>query len=283
MLRLIDQSRSKALNKQNQWLEELPIDAIRPNPYQPRHTFHEDSIEELSRSITQFGLINPISVRKIGNAYELVAGERRLRASKKAGFTTIKAIIINAYEQDSALIAMIENLQRENLHFLEEAEGYMSLLKNHNMTQEELARKLGKNQSTIANRLRLLRLSAAIKEAIVSCRLTERHARALLRIPDEAIQMKLITIIRNMKLSVASTESLVQKTLDKMYGCEPEEKSSPRITRIIRDSRLLVNSMKKAVDSMCQSGMDAAFTMEEVGEQLEVKISLPWRHKNAAL
>lgn len=283
MLRLIDQNRAKSLNKQNQWLEEIPIDAIRPNPYQPRHTFHEDSIDELSRSITQFGLINPISVRKIGNSYELVAGERRLRASKKAGFTTIKAIVINAYEQDSALIAMIENLQRENLHFLEEAEGYMNLLKNHNMTQEELARKLGKNQSTIANRLRLLRLSATVKETIVSCRLTERHARALLRIPDESIQLKLITIIRNMKLSVAATESLVQKTLDKMYGCEPEEKSGPRITRIIRDSRLLVNSMKKAVESMCQSGMDAAFTMEEIGERLEVKITLPWRHKNAAL
>ena len=143
MLRLVDHNRAKQIPQETQWLEDILVDAIRPNPYQPRRTFSEESIEELSRSIAQFGLINPISVRKIGNCYELIAGERRLRAVRKLGLTHIKAIVVRAQDQDSAMIAMIENLQRENLHFLEEAEGYQKLIRNHGLTQDELAKKLG--------------------------------------------------------------------------------------------------------------------------------------------
>lgn len=277
MLRLIEHNRAKQIPQETQWLEEIMVDAIRPNPYQPRRTFSEESIEELSRSISQYGLINPISVRKIGNCYELIAGERRLRAVRKLGFTHIKALVVRAQDQDSAVIAMIENLQRENLHFLEEAEGYQKLIRNHGLTQDELAKKLGKNQSTVANRLRLLRLSPAVRQAIVAGKLTERHARSLLRIPDEAIQQKLITIIRNMKLSVAATEDLVQKTLDKMYGCEPLEKNPKKIMRIMRDSRLLVNSIKKFVESMQTSGLPANCDIKQQGETVEIHVVLPWK------
>ena len=274
MLKLVDQRRAQ---DKEQWLEDIHVDAIRPNPYQPRRTFSEDAIIELSQSIEQYGLINPISVRKVGTGYELIAGERRLRAVRRLGLSHIKAIIVQAQEQDSAVIAMIENLQRENLHFLEEAEGYQKLIRNHGLTQDELAKKLGKNQSTVANRLRLLRLSPTVRKTIVAGKLTERHARALLRIPDEAVQLKLITIICNMRLSVASTEELVQKSIDKMYGCEPLEKNPKRVLRIMRDSRLLVNSMKKFVESMRASGLPADLTMEERGETIAISITLPWR------
>ncbi|MGI6176702.1 MAG: ParB/RepB/Spo0J family partition protein [Christensenellales bacterium] len=276
MLKFMEQSRSKSASKIEQWLENIPIDLIRPNPHQPRRTFNDESIDELCRSIAQVGLINPISVRKVGTTYELIAGERRLRASRRAGLSTIKAIVVSVYEQDSALIAMVENLQRENLHFLEEAEGYQSLLRNHNMTQEELASKIGKNQSTVANRLRLLRLPLSVRNAIVAGKLTERHARALLRIPEESMQLKLITVIRNMKLSVAATEDLVQKTLNNMFETEPDEPQK-RITAVFRDSRLLVNSIKKAVAAMSESGIDASMEINEKGSTAQIVITLPWR------
>jgi ParB family chromosome partitioning protein len=281
MLRLVEQRRDAkdAKDSKEQWLEQIHVDAIRPNPYQPRRTFSEESIDELSSSIEQYGLINPISVRKLGTGYELIAGERRLRAVRRLGMTHINAIVVQAKEQDSAVIAMIENLQRENLHFLEEAEGYQRLIRNHGLTQDELAKKLGKNQSTVANRLRLLRLSPSVRKAIVIGRLTERHARALLRIPEEAMQLKIITIVCNMRLSVASTEELVQKTIDKMYGCEPLEKNPKKVMRIMRDSRLLVNSIKKFVDAMKSSGLGADFKMEEKGETVCIEITLPWRQQ----
>ena len=149
-------------------MENIPIDMIKPNPYQPRKNISIKGLEELAQSIKQYGVIQPITVRRSSSGgYELIAGERRLRAAKMAGLDYICSIIIDTYEQDSAILAMIENLQRENLHFLEEAEGYASLIEDHGFTQEELAVKLGKNQSTIANKLRILRLSGKIKEILI--------------------------------------------------------------------------------------------------------------------
>ena len=146
----------------------IPIEAIRPNPYQPRRVFAQEALEELCASIKQYGLLQPISVRKAGNdAYELIAGERRLRACRMAGLTAIDAIVFSAYEQDSAVIAMMENLQRENLHYMEEAEGYQNLIRDHGLSQDELARRLGKNQSTIANKMRILKLPLTVKRMLL--------------------------------------------------------------------------------------------------------------------
>lgn len=156
-------------------MELIPIHAVRPNPYQPRKYFSDEAISDLADSIRQVGLLQPINVRRVAAGYELIAGERRLRACKMAGLTEIKAIILDgAYDRDIAMIAMIENLQRENLHFFEEAEGYQSLIREHGFTQEELATRLCKNQSTVANKLRILKLPRQVKDRIIKGGLTER-------------------------------------------------------------------------------------------------------------
>ncbi|UZQ83009.1 ParB/RepB/Spo0J family partition protein [Thermoanaerobacter sp. RKWS2] len=180
------------LSSKMQEISYLPIDSIRPSPYQPRKTFDIKNLQELSESIKVYGVLQPITVRMVGNnSYELVAGERRLKASKLAGLTEIPAIIVNAQDEDAAVLALIENLQREDLNFIEEAEGYYNLINDHHLTQEQLAKMLGKSQSTIANKLRILKLSKEIKEKLLENDLTERHARALLRLPDEELQKKL--------------------------------------------------------------------------------------------
>ena len=199
----------------------IPIEAIRPNPYQPRRVFAQEALEELCASIKQYGLLQPISVRKAGNdAYELIAGERRLRACRMAGMTAIDAIVFSAYEQDSAVIAMMENLQRENLHYMEEAEGYQNLIRDHGLSQDQLARRLGKNQSTIANKMRILKLPLTVKRMLLQYNLTERHARALLRLHDEEMQIKIVNVIVQQNLNVKATEDLVERTLSRMYGIE---------------------------------------------------------------
>jgi ParB family chromosome partitioning protein len=256
-------------------LELIPIDSIRPNPYQPRKVFSEDSLEELAQSIRQYGLLQPINVRKINhNNYELIAGERRLRASKRAGFTYIRAFVQNAAEQDSAVIALIENLQRENLHFFEEAEGYLNLMRDHGMTQEELAKCLGKNQSTIANKLRILKLPRRVKEALLANRLTERHARALLRLHNEEMQLKLIAIIKNKNLSVKLTEDLVEKTLRKLYGEIPDETANQKVLFLMRDHRLYINSIKRVVSALKKNGANIFCDVKDVNEKLVINIEI---------
>jgi ParB family chromosome partitioning protein len=177
----------------NKAIINIPIDEIAPNPYQPRKDFSGSSLEELATSIKEYGVLQPVNVRKIGGkGYELVSGERRLRATRLAGMEVIPAVVIEVVEQDSAVIALIENLQREDLNFMEEAEGYHNLISDHGMTQEELAKKVGKKQSTIANKLRLLKLNNKIKKTILENELTERHARALLKLPGELLQVRLL-------------------------------------------------------------------------------------------
>lgn len=250
----------------------LPIDKIIPNPYQPRRVFVDEKIDELAKSISQYGLIQPIVVRerKDGN-YELVAGERRLRASKKLEMATIRAIVMSAGEGDSAVIALIENIQRENLHFMEEAQAYETLLKDHGITQEELALRLGKNQSTIANKLRILRLPDYVKEAVIQNRLTERHARALLRLHDEQSQLKLVDMIRKKNLSVKVTEELVEKQLQNMY--EPKAKAqSGKMIRVLRDYRLFLNSIKTVIMQMKEAEIDAQFRQTDEDDHVRIEI-----------
>ena len=259
----------------------IPIDAIRPNPYQPRRVFAQDALEELCASIKQYGLLQPISVRKLGSdSFELIAGERRLRACRMAGMKFIDAIIFSTYEQDSAVIAMMENLQRENLHYMEEAEGYQNLIRDHGLSQDELARRLGKNQSTIANKMRILKLPMAVKRMLLQYSLTERHARALLRLHDEEMQMHVIQIIVQQNLNVKATEELVERTISRMYGIEKEEEEQSRtrpskISGFVRDTRLFVNSLRTVVQQMADAGLNPKLESRDKEEGMEIKIWIP--------
>lgn len=259
----------------------IPIDAIRPNPYQPRRVFAQDALEELCASIKQYGLLQPISVRKLGSdSFELIAGERRLRACRMAGMKFIDAIIFSTYEQDSAVIAMMENLQRENLHYMEEAEGYQNLIRDHGLSQDELARRLGKNQSTIANKMRILKLPMAVKRMLLQYNLTERHARALLRLHDEEMQMHVIQIIVQQNLNVKATEDLVERTISRMYGIEKEEEEQSRtrpskISGFVRDTRLFVNSLRTVVQQMADAGLNPKLESRDKEEGMEIKIWIP--------
>lgn len=259
----------------------IPIDAIRPNPYQPRRVFAQDALEELCASIKQYGLLQPISVRKLGSdSFELIAGERRLRACRMAGMKFIDAIIFSTYEQDSAVIAMMENLQRENLHYMEEAEGYQNLIRDHGLSQDELARRLGKNQSTIANKMRILKLPMAVKRMLLQYGLTERHARALLRLHDEEMQMHVIQIIVQQNLNVKATEDLVERTISRMYGIEKEEEEQShtrpsKISGFVRDTRLFVNSLRTVVQQMADAGLNPKLESRDKEEGMEIKIWIP--------
>lgn len=258
----------------------IPLDAIRPNPYQPRHVFAQDALEELCASIKQYGLLQPISVRKAGNdVFELIAGERRLRASRMAGLTHIDAIIFTTYEQDSAVIAMMENLQRENLHYMEEAEGYQNLIRDHGLSQDELARRLGKNQSTIANKMRILKLPMGVKRMLLEYNLTERHARALLRLHNEEMQLKIVNVVVEQNLNVKATEDLVERTISRIYGIEAEEKTkSSKINCFVRDTRLFVNSIKTIVRQMSDAGLAPKFDTNESEGGVEIRVWIPNVH-----
>ncbi|MDL2258363.1 ParB/RepB/Spo0J family partition protein [Eubacteriales bacterium OttesenSCG-928-K08] len=236
----------------------LPIDEIHPNPNQPRKTFDDGTLEELADSIEQVGLIQPLVVRKTTQGYELVAGERRLRACKILGMVEVSCILEeNMVDQESAVIALIENLQRENLHYLEEAQCYAQLIEAYHLTQEELAQRLGKSQSSVANKLRVLRLPDTVKSAMVDARMTERHARTLLKLRDEQTQIQVIDRVRNKSLSVKETERLVEKTLNRLYDEKTDgAKPRPKILRYLRDYRLFVNSVNTAADQLRDMGMN---------------------------
>lgn len=251
----------------------IPLAKIRPNPYQPRKVFSDEAILELARSIKELGLLQPINVRMVGDHYEIIAGERRFRASKLAGFTHINAIVTEKCDKDSAMLAMIENLQRENLNFFEEAEGYQSLIREHGLTQEELAVRLSKNQSTIANKLRILRLPRNVKEKITKNGLTERHARALLRLHNEPAQNRLVDFIIKEGLSVKATERLVENELKRLYGEECEEKMQT-IVQFMRDYRIYVNSLKRTVSKITESGVQTQFEYNERDDCVEVVVKL---------
>lgn len=190
----------------------ISVDLISPNIYQPRKYFDEESLNELAQSIKSYGIVQPLSVRKLNEyKYELIAGERRLRAAKKIGLKEVPVIIVNISDKESAAIALLENLQRENLNFLEEAEAYYNLIKDHSYTQEKLAEVIGKKQSTIANKIRILKLNKQVREIILKNNLTERHARALLKLPSVELQIKILDIILKKSLNVKKTEELIEK------------------------------------------------------------------------
>jgi len=249
---------------------ELPLDAIIPNPYQPRRDFNPELLGELSASIREYGVLQPVTVRRTGDQYELIAGERRWRASREAGLTTIPARIIDAYEQDAAMLALIENLQREDLSYLEEAEGYERLIREHRCTQEELARRMGKNQSTIANKLRLLKLPTSVKTVLVENGLTERHARALLRLPDETSQLQVIKLVAAKGFNVRRTEELIEAVLKKRL-----QEQRTRNTTFHRDYRLYVNTFKRDIKMLQGAGVLVAYEQTDLDDCVELRIIIP--------
>lgn len=254
----------------------ISVDSIRPNPYQPRKHFSKASLEELCESIKQYGVLQPINVRKIkNNHYELVAGERRLRAATMAGLDKIPAIIIDIDDNDSAILALIENLQREDLNYLEEAEGYNNLITEHNLTQEELASKIGKSQSTIANKIRLLKLSPLIKKILIDNNLTERHARALLKLHDEQLQLKVLRYVCDKGLNVKKTEDLVERVIERYSSKIAAKGSNKKMNKAIKDLRIFVNTIKQAVDLMKKSGLNAKAAQFDRGEYFEFVVRVP--------
>lgn len=255
----------------------ISLEKVSPNPYQPRKEFSTNSIEELSASIKEYGVLQPINVRKIGSdGYELIAGERRLRASKLAGLSHIPALVIEVLEQDSAVIALIENLQRQDLNFIEEAEGYFNLIHDHGITQEVLAKKVGKKQSTVANKLRLLKLSQDVKKTILENNLTERHARALLKLPDEELHRKALTQIINKSLNVKKTEELVEKMLDEIAITNPNVKD--RRIRGKMNYNIYVNTIKNTYKEILKTGYNIEYGQADKGEYVEITLKIP---KNA--
>lgn len=252
----------------------IPINDIAPNPYQPRRVFVNSAIEELAASISQYGVLQPINVRRLGESkYELIAGERRLRAAKLAGLLDIPAIVIEVMEQDSAVIALIENLQREDLNFMEEAEGYYNLINDHGFTQEELAKKVGKNQSTIANKLRILKLSDRVKKVIIENNLTERHARALLKLPEEAMQIKVLKTIVEKALNVKKTEELIEKMLSKLTDKKNKEKH--RNIRGKINYKIYVNTIKNTYRDILKTGFKMEYDQVDKGDFVEITLRVP--------
>ncbi len=240
---------------------EIPIDNIVPNPYQPRRVFSQAALEELSKSIKVYGILQPITVRgKSNDKYELVAGERRLRASKLAGLKTIPAIINNMSDESSAVLALLENLQREDLNFIEEAMGYENLIKEYDFTQQQLATKLGKNQSTIANKIRILRLPTYIKIRLVENSLTERHARALLKLPDEELMKEVLDRVIKSDLNVKKTEKLIADILEELK--QPKDGEKKQTVKGIMGMRIYLNTIKQAYEAITNTGLEAKYKEE---------------------
>lgn len=248
------------LKKGNNTVQNIPIDKIRPNPYQPRKYFDMTSLLELSESIREYGVLQPVTVRFINNcSYELVSGERRLRASKIAGLETIPCILISVTDNESAIMALIENIQRQNLNFFEEAEGYQNLISDYNLTQEELSIKLNKSQSSIANKIRLLRLNSDIRKIILDNNLTERHARALLKIPDYEMQKRIVKIVVEKSFNVKKTEEFINEELEKLRNNKKSLLHKQKEKRKITDIRLFKNTIKQTLDIIKESGIEAGF------------------------
>lgn len=247
----------------------VPIDSIFPNPYQPRKTFDDAALEDLSASIAQYGVLQPLLVSPADDGrYMLIAGERRLRASKMAQLTEVPVIISEYTSQQIAEIALIENLQREDLHYLEEAEGYEKLMNQFHITQEAMAARVGKKQSTIANKLRLLRLSAPVRKVLVDAGLSERHARALLKLPDDAKRLEALETIVAKNYSVRQTEEYINKLIDG----KKEEKRKRMV--IVNDVRIYLNSIKQVVDAVKTAGIPVEMEQTLEGDEVIVSVRI---------
>ena len=242
----------------------LPAKSIRPNPAQPRKIFREEALAELTESVRRHGILQPLSVRRVGTGYELIAGERRLRAAQQAGLTEVPCIVMTMDEKESGMAAMIENLQRQDLDFVEEAAGIANLMEKWGMSQEQAARLLGKSQSSVANKLRLLRHSTPVLNALREANLTERHARALLKLQSEPEKMAAIAVIARLGLSVARTESYIE-TLLAGKSDKPEKV----------DLGAFLNNLNQTLQKIQLSGIPAVSERRETDRQIVLTITIP--------
>lgn len=242
----------------------LPPKGIRANPSQPRQVFDQEALEELAGSIRQHGILQPLSVRRVGTGYELVAGERRLRAALLAGLSEVPCIVMQMDDRESGLAALVENLQRQDLDFIEEARGISRLMELTDMNQEQTARLLGKSQSAIANKLRLLRHSEPVLEALRRERLTERHGRALLKLPQEQDKLDAIAQIIRQGLSVAQTEKYIQSLLR-------HKPQAPARTNV----GAFLNSLTLSLSRMQSCGIPAVSERRETDSQIVLTITIP--------
>ena len=252
---------------------EIETVQIRPNRTQPRKNFDEDELLSLSRSISNNGILQPLTVRKINQSeYELIAGERRLRASIMAGMNKVPCVIIKCTDKESAVFALLENLQRSNLSMFEQARGIARLMRKYDLTQQQVANQLGKKQSTVANKLRLLRFTSEEQDWITEGGLSERHARALLKIDNEDLRKEILSKIIADNLNVSQSENLIVKALCQ-NTCRSDKKGTTKI--VIKDVRLFVNTINKAVDTMRMSGINAVSKKSETMDYIEYTVKIP--------
>lgn len=260
-------------NKQNRSFMEsnrvmqLPVGSIRPNPSQPRRIFEENGLQELAHSIANFGVLQPLTVRRRSDGYELVAGERRLRAAKLAGLSQVPCILMRLDEVQSGLVALVENLQRRDLDYIEEAEGISRLMRLYGLSQEQAAMRIGKSQSAVANKLRLLRHTAPVREALREHKLSERHARALLKLPSESARLEAIETIARKSMTVASAENYIESLLTR----RPSQRTSGEVV----DVRQFLQSVDQSLHLMKTAGIGADSSRQEDDREIILTIRIP--------
>lgn len=248
---------------------------VRPNPFQPRKTFHQESLQELAASIREFGILQPLIVRKTADGLELIAGERRLRASILAELPLVPVIVRLISDKEMAELAMIENLQREDLHFLEEAEGYQLLISQFGLTQDEMAKRVGKSQSTIANKLRLLKLEPDVRANLREFSLTERHARALLKLETAQTQREMVRLIRDKGLNVRETETAIEEIIENISREKLPNQPRRNVIRLIKDVRIFINTINSLVSDMKKAGLLVNLKQEQDDEYVILTMKIP--------
>jgi ParB family chromosome partitioning protein len=251
----------------------LPAGEILPNPDQPRRNFEPNAMRELASSIARYGILQPLSVRRRGNRYELVSGERRLRAAKIVGLREVPCIILDVDASKSSILALVENLQRRDLDFIEEAEGLSRLIVEHGYKQEEVARLVGLSQSAVSNKIRLLRLSPKLLHMIRETGLTERHARALLRLEEEEERLAIFDQIVKKNLNVANTDALIDTYLQKKS--QKQNNAQNKQLYVIKDVRLFLNTISRGMTMMQKSGIDARCGRDETEKEIILTIKIP--------
>lgn len=260
-------TKEKLINK----VVEIDINMIIPNPNQPRKDFQDTEISALAESIMQNGILQPLSVRRCGDSFELIAGERRLRAAKMCGFTVVPCIVHEISDRNSAILALVENIQRQDLSFFDEATAIEKLITYYGMTQEDAAAKLGKAQSTIANKLRLLRLTPEERNLIVKFGLTERHARALLKLASPEDRLEILEKVVKNNLNVERTENLIEEYI----GTQREKASYKKRSRVFQNVKMFVNTINKAIETMQSAGIPADAKKIQNEDYIEYRVRIP--------
>ncbi|WP_028784471.1 nucleoid occlusion protein [Thalassobacillus devorans] len=269
---------SEALDEKEYHADEvvhIPVNRVQPNRYQPRAVFNAEKIAELAQTIHTHGMIQPIVVRRLDEEnYELIAGERRWRAVQSLGWEEVPAILREMNDAETASVALIENLQREELSVIEEAAAYARLIEIHELTQEALAQRLGKSQSTIANKMRLLKLPEVVQQAIMDKEITERHARALIAVKDPALQEKILHEIIEKQLNVKQTEERIKKETE-----EKKPKKKPRMKGVNKDIRIAMNTIRQSLNMVNDTGINLETDEQDHDDYYQITIKIPKKNQ----